>query len=48
MVQKTLREFSAPSADNVPVAPDVNSGEENFEIKTGLIMMVRPALFGQG
>ena len=37
MAQKTLRDYSAPSANQVPTGPEVNTGEENFEIKTGLI-----------
>ena len=40
LAQKTLRDFSAPSTNNVPVGPNVNIGGENFEIKTGLITMV--------
>jgi hypothetical protein len=40
IAQKTLHEFSAPSADNVSVGPTVNTGVENFEIKTGLITIV--------
>ena len=40
MAQKTLHEYFAPSVSQVPVGPDVNTGGENFEIKTGLIMMV--------
>ena len=45
MAQKTLREFSAPSADNVPTGPAVNTGEANFELKTGLITMVQASPF---
>ena len=40
MAQKTLHDYSAPSANQVPTGPEVNTGGENFEIKTGLIMMV--------
>ena len=40
MAQKTLRDYSAPSANQVPTRPEVNTGGENFEIKIGLIMMV--------
>ena len=39
IAQKTLRDFSAPSTNNVPVGPDVSIGGENFEVKTGLITM---------
>jgi hypothetical protein len=40
MAQKTLRDYSAPSASQVPTGPEVNTGGENFEIKTDLITMV--------
>jgi hypothetical protein len=45
MAQKTLREISTSSADNVPVRPSVNTRTENFEIKTGLITMVQASPF---
>jgi hypothetical protein len=45
MAQKTLREFLAPSADNVHVGLAVNIGGENFMIKTGLITMVQASPF---
>ena len=45
MAQKTLRDFSAPSANNVPVVLDVSTGGENFKIKTGLITMVQASPF---
>ena len=41
MAQKTLRDFSAPFANNVPAGLMSTLGGENFEIKTGLIMMVQ-------
>ena len=41
MAQKTLRDYSTPSASQVPTGPEVNTGGENFEIKTGLITMVQ-------
>ena len=41
MAQKTLRDYSAPSASQVPTGPEVNTGGENFKIKTGLIMMMQ-------
>ena len=43
MADKTLREFSAPSAANIPTRPAGNVGDANFEIKTGLITMCRLA-----
>ena len=45
MAQKTLRDYSAPSANQVPTGPEVNTGGENFEIKTGLITMVQASPF---
>ena len=40
MAQKILHDYSAPSANQVPTGPEINTGGENFEIKTGLITMV--------
>ena len=45
MSYKTLRDLSAPSTDNIPVGPEVSTGRENFEIKTGLITMVQASPF---
>ena len=45
MAQKTLRDYSAPFANQVPTGPEVNTRGENFEIKTGLIMMVQASPF---
>ena len=45
MAQKTLRDYSAPSTNQVPIGPEVNTGGENFEIKMGLIMMVQASPF---
>src|SRR6185503_8673864 len=45
MAQKTLRDYSAPSANQVPIGPEVNTGGENFEIKMGLITMVQASPF---
>ena len=41
MAVKTLREYSVPAVANVPVGPAVNMGDMNFQLKTGLIMMVQ-------
>jgi len=41
MAQKTLRDYSAPSATQVPTGPEVNTEGENFDIKMGLITMVQ-------
>ena len=40
-----LRDYSAPSAANVIVGPEVSTGAENFEIKTSLIMMMQASPF---
>ena len=45
MAQKTLRDYFAPSANQVPTGPEVNTGGENFKIKMGLIMMVQASPF---
>ena len=45
MAHKTLHDYSAPSANQVPTGPEVNTGGENFEIKTGLITMVQASPF---
>ena len=45
MAQKTLRDYSAPSATQVPTGPEVNTEGENFEIKMGLLTMVQANLF---
>ena len=45
MAQKTLYDYSALSANQVPTGPEVNTGGENFEIKTGLITMVQASPF---
>ena len=45
MAQKTLRDYSAPSANQVPTGPEVNTGGGNFEIKAGLITMEQASPF---
>jgi hypothetical protein len=45
MAQKTCRDYSAPSASNMPIRRTINTGDANFEIKTGLITMVKATLF---
>ena len=45
MTQKTLLDYSAPSASNIFVGPEVSTGGENFEIKMGLITMVQASPF---
>ena len=41
MADKTLHEYSIPTIANVPIRLAVNMGDANFELKTGLIMMVQ-------
>ena len=45
MAQKMLRDYSTPPATQVPTRPEVNTGGENFKIKTGLITMVQASPF---
>ena len=45
MAQKTLRDYSARSANQVPSRPEVNSGGKNFETEMGLITMVQASPF---
>jgi len=40
MADKTLYEYFIPNVANVPVGPAIHMGDVNFELKTGLIMMV--------
>jgi hypothetical protein len=44
MARKTLHEFVAPFADNVPVRPEVNMGDGDFDMKTSLMTMARASL----
>jgi hypothetical protein len=39
-IAKTLCDYSIPAIANVPVGLVVNTGNGNFELHTGLIMMV--------
>ena len=41
MAEKTLRDFSAPSAANVAPGPNIDIGDVNFELKYSLINMVQ-------
>ena len=38
---KSLHDYSTPAVANVPVGPAVNTGTRNFELRTGLILMVQ-------
>ena len=41
MAQKTIAEFSSPSADFVATIPNLNLGDATFELKPTLINMVQ-------
>ena len=45
MAEKTLRDFSVPSAANVATGPNVDVGDVNFELKSSLINMVEASPF---
>ena len=45
MAQKTIHDFSTPSAANVATGPQVNLGNAQFELKPALINMVQANLF---
>jgi hypothetical protein len=42
---KSLRDYFVPTIANVPVGPTVNTGVENFELQTGLIMIDQTSQF---
>jgi hypothetical protein len=45
MADKSIHDFSAPSAANVAIEPNVINGDTNFELKPALIMMVQDSPF---
>jgi hypothetical protein len=45
MADKSSRDFSAPSAANVAIEPNVINGDANFELKPALITMVQASPF---
>ena len=45
MANKMLHKYSVPTIASMAVGPAVNMGDVNFELKTGLIMMVQASLF---
>src|SRR6185437_11984160 len=45
MAEKTLREFSVPSTDNVATGPNINVGDVNFKLKSSLINMLQASPF---
>ena len=45
MAEKTIHDFSIPSATNVATGPNVDVGDVNFELKSSLINMVHASPF---
>jgi hypothetical protein len=45
IVAKTHRDYSTPDVANILVGPAINTGTRNFELRTGLIMMVQANQF---
>jgi hypothetical protein len=45
MANKTLREFSTVTTENIRTGPQVNVGEDGFELKPVLITMVQASQF---
>jgi hypothetical protein len=41
MANKSLCEYYVLAVANVPIGPTINTGIENFELRTGLITMVQ-------
>ena len=41
MADKTLREFSAPTTANIRTGPNVNVGDNGFELKLALINILQ-------
>ena len=39
-IAKSLHAYSTPVVANMPIGPAINVGDENFELRTSLIMMV--------
>jgi hypothetical protein len=47
MANKSLREFSALTRANIRTKPEVNVGENRFELKPALINMVQASQFSR-
>jgi hypothetical protein len=45
MAQKTLREFSTSSTENIRVGPTLDTNDREFELKPSLINMVQANTF---
>jgi hypothetical protein len=47
MADKTLREFSAPSTENIHTEPTIQTNNLEFELKPSLINMVQATPFSE-
>jgi hypothetical protein len=45
MANKTLRELSTPTTANIHTIPEVNVGDNGYELKPALINMVQASQF---
>jgi hypothetical protein len=45
MADKTLREFAAPSAENVAIWPQINMGDVDFDLKSSLVTLAQASPF---
>nr|CAE02471.2 OSJNBa0042D13.24 [Oryza sativa Japonica Group]CAE05169.2 OSJNBa0013A04.6 [Oryza sativa Japonica Group] len=45
MADKTLREYAAPTTDNVAIGPQINMGDVDFDLKSSLITMAQASPF---
>jgi hypothetical protein len=45
MANKTLHEFSTPTTANIRTGPEINVGDNGFELKSALINMVQASQF---
>jgi hypothetical protein len=45
VAEKTLREFSAPSTENIRVGPELDTKDHDYELKPSLINMVQAIIF---
>jgi hypothetical protein len=46
MAEKTMREFSAPSTENIRIGPTLKTNNLEFELKPSLINMVQATPLG--
>jgi hypothetical protein len=45
MAKKTLCKFSAPTTANIRIGPNVNIGDNGFELKPTLVTLVQASQF---